>query len=103
MSNRLAITRVLLFDLIYIKATPSIFFLHCISREYRLTRVPCWCKRFCYTIKMCSHKFTFRFREVIQENSNYGGIVTIEVSYPKYYGEEVTVKKQFLTYLDEWN
>ena len=44
----------------------SIFFLCFEPREYRLTRVPCWCKRFSYTIKMSGHKTTSRFRKVIQ-------------------------------------
>ena len=43
-----------------------IFFLRSESRRSRLTRVPCRCKRFSYTIKMCVSKFTSRFREAIQ-------------------------------------
>ena len=43
-----------------------IFFLRSESRRSRLTRVPCRCKRFSYTIKMCVSKFTSRFRKVIQ-------------------------------------
>ena len=33
-----------------------IFFLRSESRRSRLTRVPCWCQRFSYTIKTCSPK-----------------------------------------------
>ena len=43
-----------------------IFFLRSESRRSILTRVPCWCQRFSYTIKMCSPKTPSRFREVIQ-------------------------------------
>ena len=43
-----------------------IFFLRSESRRSRLTRVPCWCQRFSYTIKMCNPKTPSRFREVIQ-------------------------------------
>ena len=42
-----------------------IFFLRSESRRSRLTRVPCWCQRFSYTIKMSGHKTPSRFREVI--------------------------------------
>ena len=45
-----------------------IFFLRSESRRSRLTRVPYWCQRFSYTIKMCSPKTPSRFREVIQQN-----------------------------------
>ena len=47
----------------------SIFFLCFESRRSRLTRVPCWCERFSYAIKMCSYKTTFRFREVIHQKN----------------------------------
>ena len=43
-----------------------IFFLRSESRRSRLTRVPYWCQRFSYTIKMCLPKTPSRFREVIQ-------------------------------------
>ena len=43
-----------------------IFFLRSESRRSRLTRVPYWCQRFSYTIKMCSPKTPSHFREVIQ-------------------------------------
>ena len=44
-----------------------IFFLRSESRRSRLTRVPYWCQRFSYTIKMCINKTTSRFRKVIQQ------------------------------------
>ena len=47
-----------------------IFFLRSESRRSRLTRVPCRCKRFSYTIKMCRPKTPSRFREVIQQNNS---------------------------------
>ena len=43
-----------------------IFFLRSESRRSRLTRVPYWCQRFSYTIKMCSPKTPSHFRKVIQ-------------------------------------
>ena len=47
-----------------------IFFLRSESRRSRLTKVPCWCQRFSYTIKMCRPKTPSRFREVIQQNNS---------------------------------
>ena len=56
-------------------AMNQFFFLRFEPREYRLTRVPCWCKRFSYTIKMSGHKTTSRFRKVIQLNGiNYSSM-----------------------------
>ena len=47
-----------------------IFFLRSESRRSRLTKVPCWCQRFSYTIKTCSPKTPSRFREMIQQNNS---------------------------------
>ena len=46
-----------------------IFFLRSKSRRSRLTRVPCLCQKFSYTIKMCSPKTPSRFRKVIQQKN----------------------------------